>query len=154
YLRLRGDGYALMLSSLGMNGERIPISAIDAVIRLVRGAGATVYISGNGFEPGTVVTVYLFSVPELVGHLTVDGSGNFAGTLPVPTNLELGQHTLQANGIVAGGGERSVSVGLLLVENKAQTITFGELDEVTYGEGPIVLEAKASSGLPISFSVA
>ncbi|PPL00412.1 MBG domain-containing protein [Parapedobacter indicus] len=154
YLRLRGDGYAMELSSLGTNGERIPISAIDAVIRLVRGAGAAVYISGNGFEPGTVVTVYLFSIPELVGHLTVDGSGNFAGTLPVPTNLELGQHTLQANGIVSGGkGERSVSVGLLLVDNKPQTITFVEPEGVTYGEGPVTLGATATSGLPVSYTV-
>src|SRR5690606_35995478 len=72
YLRLRGEGYAMTLASLGIDGERIPISALDAVIRLVRGTGAGVYVSGSGFEPGTVVTVYLFSVPELVGHIPVD----------------------------------------------------------------------------------
>src|SRR5690606_16376560 len=128
------------LASLGVDGERFPISAIDAIIRLLRGAGAQVYVSGHGFEPGTVVTVYLFSVPELVGHLPVDGEGRFAGTLPIPASLELGRHTLQANGIVAGGGgERSVSVGLLLVENRPQEISFGELEGVTYGDGPVTL---------------
>src|SRR5690606_18115518 len=36
FLRLSGEGYAMELASLGMDGERIPISAIDAVIRLIR----------------------------------------------------------------------------------------------------------------------
>src|SRR5690606_20472327 len=93
YLKLSGEGYVMELASLGVDGERFPISAIDAIIRLLRGAGAQVYVSGHGFEPGTVVTVYLFSVPELVGHLPVDGEGRFAGTLPIPASLELGRHT-------------------------------------------------------------
>src|SRR5690606_11516773 len=60
YLRLSGEGYAMELASLGVDGERIPISALDAVIRLLKGNGTQVYVGGNGFEPGTVVTVYLF----------------------------------------------------------------------------------------------
>src|SRR5690606_1007685 len=40
YLRLSGDGYAMELASLGIDGERIPISAIDAIIRLLKGTGA------------------------------------------------------------------------------------------------------------------
>ncbi|MBK1442691.1 gliding motility-associated C-terminal domain-containing protein, partial [Parapedobacter sp. ISTM3] len=153
YLRLRGDGYAMILASFGIDGERIPISTIDAVIRLVRGEGAGVSVSGEGFEPGTVVTVYLFSVPELVGHIPVKSDGTFAGTLPVPVHLKAGRHTLQANGIVAGGGERSVSVGLLLVDNKPQNIDFDALTNKTYGDGPVKLSASATSGLPVSYTV-
>ncbi|GGC39442.1 hypothetical protein GCM10011386_34390 [Parapedobacter defluvii] len=154
YLRLHGEGYAIELASLGMDGERIPISAIDAVIRLIRGVDAAVYVSGSGFEPGTVVTVYLFSVPELVGHIPVGTDGRFAGTLTVPMHLEPGRHTLQANGIVAGGkGERSVSVGLLLVDNKPQRINFGMLADRTYGDKPVTLDATASSGLPVRYVI-
>src|SRR5690606_30958471 len=64
YLRLSNDRFELKLASLDVDGNRIPISEIDAVIRLIRGAGTSVYVSGKGFEPGTVITVYLFSVPQ------------------------------------------------------------------------------------------
>src|SRR5262249_16066901 len=34
-----------------------------------------------------------------------------------------------------------------------QTISFGPLDEMSYGDGPVALQATASSGLPVSFTV-
>ncbi len=155
FLRLKSDGYALELASFGVDGERIPISSIDAVIRLVRATGAEVYLSGYGFEPGTVVTAYLFSEPELVGHLPVGTDGAFAGTLAVPLHLETGSHTLQVSGIVAGGdgGERSLSIGLLLVDYKPQEIGFDALAAATYGDDPVLLDAAATSGLPVMYSV-
>lgn len=154
YLRLSGEGYAMELASLGPDGARIPISEVDAVLRLLQGTGAQVYVSGHGFEPGTVVTVYLFSEPELVGHITVGPNGTFQGTLPLRSNLQIGRHTLQANGVVAGGGgERSVSLGLLAVENRSQEIVFGSLDERMYGDGPVILDARATSGLRVDYAV-
>src|SRR5690606_39038022 len=106
----------------------------------LRGSGTQVYVSGHGFEPGTMVTVYLFSNPTFVGHLPVGADGSFGGSLPVPADLELGRHTLQANGIVAGGGgERSVSVGLELVDHRPQWITFNAPGDRTYGDGPVTL---------------
>ncbi|PPK99484.1 gliding motility-associated C-terminal domain-containing protein [Parapedobacter indicus] len=154
YLRLSGEGYAMVLASVGPDGERIPISAIDAIIRLLKGNGTQVYVGGNGFEPGTVVTVYLFSTPELVGHLPVGADGSFGGSLPVPADLELGEHTLQANGVVAGGGgERSVSIGLELVDRKPQWLAFDALADRVYGDGPIALEATATSGLAVTYAV-
>src|SRR5690606_26607091 len=145
---------AMELASVGPGGERIPISAVDAIIRLLKGNGTQVYVGGNGFEPGTVVTVYLFSTPELAGHLPVGADGTYGGSLPVPADLELGRHTLQANGVVAGGGgERSVSVGLELVDRKPQWVEFGALADRVYGDGPIALEAMATSGLSVNYGV-
>src|SRR5690606_31041152 len=154
YLRLSGDGYAMELASVGPGGERIPISAVDAIIRLLKGNGTQVYVGGNGFEPGTVVTVYLFSTPELVGHLPVGADGRFGGSLPGPADLELGEHTLQANGVVAGGkGERSVSIGLELVDRKPQWVELGVLANRTYGDGPVTLDGKSTSGLAVTYTV-
>src|SRR5690606_36570840 len=153
YLRLSGAGYAMELASIGPNGERIPISAVDAIIRLLKGTGTQVYVSGSGFEPGTVVTVYLFSNPTLVGHLPVGADGTYGGSLPVPADLDLGRHTLQVNGVVAGGGERSVSIGLELVDRKPQWLAFGALADRVYGNGPIALEATATSGLSVNYGV-
>src|SRR5690606_3119465 len=97
--------------------------------------------------------VYLFSTPELVGHLPVGANGSFGGSLPVPADLELGEHTLQANGVVAGGGERSVSVGLELVDRKPQWVAFDALVARTYGDGPVTLEATVTSGLAVTYTV-
>jgi hypothetical protein len=42
---------------------------------------------------------------------------------------------------------------LTVVQGTAQTITFGALPSVTYGANPFVLNATASSGLPIAYTV-
>src|SRR5690606_6467695 len=68
--------------------------------------------------------------------------------------LELGRHTLQANGIVAGGGgERSVSIGLELVDRKPQWVELVVLADRTYGDGPVTLVGMATSGLAVAYTV-
>ncbi|WP_177195003.1 fibronectin type III domain-containing protein [Parapedobacter indicus] len=154
YLRLSSGDFEFKLATLGVNGNRIPISEIDAIIRMIRGTGTSVYVSGRGFEPGTVITVYVFSDPQVLGHIDVRPDGSFEGSLLLPNNLEIGKHTIQANGIVAGdGGERSVSLGMLVVENKTQNIQFDGLGERSYGQGPMLLNATSTSGLPIVYTV-
>src|SRR5690606_20861447 len=69
-------------------------------------------------------------------------------------NLEVGNHTIQANGIVRGvTGERSVSVGVLVVDFLDQQITFESQEEVVYGTHDIVLNATSDSGLPVSYHI-
>src|SRR5690606_10718426 len=42
---------------------------------------------------------------------------------------------------------------LLLLDNSPQQISFGALDDRTYGDGPVPLRAVATSGLPVSYRV-
>src|SRR5690606_19764629 len=72
-----------------------------------------------GFRPGTVVSVWLFSNPLLLGHVDVQADGTFDGTLPIPADAELGQHTLQANGLSSSFEERSVSLGVIIEDELA-----------------------------------
>src|SRR5690606_26548904 len=154
YLRLRGDGFAMDLTSIGVNGKLIPITNVDAVIHIVRGQGAVVQLTGYGFEPGTVVTMYIFSTPQLLGRVPVQEDGTFDGTLSIPADLELGRHTLQANGVVRDTrAERSVSVGVLVVEELEQQITFDPLPTKTYGDPEFALQGTATSGLPVSYRI-
>ena len=154
YLHLSDDGFAIDLTSIGINDQIIPITDVDAVIRIVRGQGASVRVNGYGFEPGTVVTLYIFSTSQLLGHIPVQTDGTFNGTLPIPADLELGYHTLQANGVVRDTKEeRSVSVGVLVVEKFEQQVTFNALPNVAYGAGPLTLDAASDSGLPVSYRV-
>ncbi|MEX2600381.1 MAG: invasin domain 3-containing protein [Balneolaceae bacterium] len=111
-----GDDFSLALMSIGVDGEPIPISTLDSFIRLERGGDASIRIQGHGFMPGTVVTVWIFSDPILLGHIPVDDEGEFDGTLPIPPDLELGHHTLQVNGLDMSLQERSLSVGVIVTE--------------------------------------
>src|SRR5690606_34514757 len=80
--------------------------------------------------------------------------GTFEGTVLIPADIELGFHTLQANGVVRDSREeRSVSLGILVVEELDQQITFAPLPESTYGDAPFTLQGSASSGLPVSYRV-
>jgi len=154
YLRLSGEGFAMDLTSIGVNGQLIPITDVEAVIRINHGQGAVVQVTGYGFEPGTVVTIYIFSLPQLLGHIPVQADGTFAGALAIPADLPLGRHTLQANGVVRStGAERSVSVGILVVDELEQQINFAPMPDKTYGDKEITLQATATSGLPISYRI-
>src|SRR5690606_34218640 len=87
-------------------------------------------------------------------YIPVQADGTFDGTLLIPADLELGQHTLQANGIVRHSfEERSVSVGVLVVEELEQRITFDALPEKTYGDASFTLDATSDSGLPVAYRI-
>ncbi|HWK58579.1 MAG TPA: filamin/ABP280 repeat domain-containing protein, partial [Parapedobacter sp.] len=154
YLRLSGDGFAMDLASIGINDQLIPITDVEAVIRIIRGEGASVRVTGYGFEPGTVITLYVFSEPQLLGHIPVQENGTFEGTLAIPADLELGRHTLQANGVVRNTREeRSVSIGVLVVEELEQQIAFAPIPDKTYGDKEIILQGTATSGLSVSYRI-
>src|SRR5690606_26097034 len=91
-LRLSGETFAMDLTSIGINNQIIPITHIDAIIRIIKGEGASVRVTGYGFEPGSVVTLYIFSQPVMLGHIPVLEDGTFDGTLPIPKDLEVGTH--------------------------------------------------------------
>ena len=81
---------------------------------IVLSSARTARSSGEGFLPGSEVEVWVFSTPTLLGTVTVDGNGTFSGDFPVPNDLPVGNHTLQAEGFNAQGLPRSVAVGVVL----------------------------------------
>ena len=52
-------------------------------------------VQASGFEPNSLVEIYMFSEPTFVGVLQADANGNLLGNLPTP-DLDPGVHTLQA----------------------------------------------------------
>src|SRR5690606_12057959 len=63
-------------------------------------------------------------------------------------------HTLQANGVVRNTREeRSVSIGVLVVEELEQQIAFAPIPDKTYGDEEFTLEGTATSGLPVSYRI-
>lgn len=74
--------------------EHAPVIAVDAASYK---HGETVTVSGSGFEPGVLVKMTLHSTPIHVATLTSQADGTLAGTFTVPTEAEVGSHTLQAD---------------------------------------------------------
>ncbi|MBW3589284.1 MAG: hypothetical protein KY429_07685 [Actinobacteria bacterium] len=82
-----------------------PPTVGDLVIdKTVVEPGESVRVSGGGFCPGTQVTVTLVptgsttGAPRALGTFTTDASGNFAGSVIIPTDTPPGTYTLQATG--------------------------------------------------------
>jgi hypothetical protein len=70
-------------------------------------------VTGVGFEPGSSVYVWLFSEPRFLGELTVNADGTFAGSVALG-DVEIGEHTLQVNGVSQQGSQRSANLGVVV----------------------------------------
>ena len=73
-------------------------------------------MSGQGFAPGTLVDVWLFSSPTFLGTVLVGADGTFKASLEVASGIPIGEHTLQANGISSDGDTRSLNLGVRVVD--------------------------------------
>jgi hypothetical protein len=80
------------------------------VLNLVQGGAARA--EGSGFEPGSLVDLWLFSEPRYLGQLTVGIDGTFGGTVDLG-DVAVGAHTLQVNGS-SQGELRSANLGVLV----------------------------------------
>ena len=71
--------------------------------------------SGNGFLPGTLATVWLFSEPTLMTTVTIDENGEFSSEFLVDARLIApGEHTLQVQGVGADGYIKAANLGVLV----------------------------------------
>ena len=105
---MTGDGFTFSMAV--PNADSTP----GAVVTLTRGREVTV--SGDGFQPGSLVDVWLFSTPTYLGTVRVNADGTFSGSLTVPSTIAVGGHTLQANGNSSDGRLRSLNLGVQLVD--------------------------------------
>ena len=113
-LELAGEDFAMRLLALDDAAKARTVDQATGTLLMEQGAQAR--ISGFGFLPGTVVTVWLFSEPRQLGQIPVKADGTYDGFVRIPVDVPLGRHTLQANGVDRGTTERSVSLGVLLDE--------------------------------------
>jgi len=67
----------------------------------------TTTVSGAGYDPGTPVSIIVYSAPMVLTTVTTDASGAFSAQITLPSALT-GQHTIVAMGTVTTGGVTSV----------------------------------------------
>ena len=138
-----GGGVALRLAGLDRLGGALGVSGKAA---LVLQPDNSLSVEGSGVAPNSDVPVYLFSTPRLLGTVHADATGSFKGLVPVPKDLELGQHTLQVNAIGSDGAVRSLSLGVVLQAPKATAQKVAKAT-VKFASGSAWLSAKAKATL-------
>jgi hypothetical protein len=104
------------------------------------------------------------------GNTVINGNLSITGTTLVSVRKPLTAHSLTLGGVTVGsgtwGGTGSGADNInttyfapatpgdfITVGASGQTITFGALSNQTYGVAPFMLNASASSGLPVAFSI-
>jgi outer membrane protein OmpA-like peptidoglycan-associated protein len=112
-LDIRGPGFTMRLTGLDTDGTPLPLNREQA---LVIETQSLAKVEGNGFQPDSPVQVYLLSTPTFLGTVTTTTTGSFEGTVLLPASIQPGRHTLQSNGFTPDGQIRSVSVGVVVVQ--------------------------------------
>jgi hypothetical protein len=84
-------------------------------------ANGSARVEGEGFLAGSTVDVWLFSEPKYLGQLTVGADGRFAGSVALG-NIEVGEHTLQVNGLSPDGVQRSANLGVVVAPALTPTL--------------------------------
>ena len=116
-LVVTGDGFTMRLAGLNAQGEPLGLSYEGGALVLEQDRIAQV--EGTGFLPNSEVRLYVFSTPRYIGSVTTDASGNFSGEVPIPMDLAVGRHTLQANGYTKDSKVRSLSLGVVVKPDRA-----------------------------------
>ena len=70
--------------------------------------------SGIGFLPGSEAEVWIASTPRYLGTVTVASDGTWTQVFDVPSDIADGEHTIQAEGTGASGGDRAVNAGVMI----------------------------------------
>jgi hypothetical protein len=78
----------------------------------------SVEAEGQGLRADSEFAVYLFSDPIMLGIGRTDLAGRFFASFPVEKELPLGDHTLQVVGVTPTGEQRTVSMPVVVVEDR------------------------------------
>jgi uncharacterized repeat protein (TIGR01451 family) len=145
---LRSTDFSLGIGATDAAGNPKRIASENAVVRL--DPDGRVRTQGEGFQPGTVATVYMFSTPTVLGQLLIDEDGRFEGSLPMPDGIGLGRHTLQVTGVDQRGARRAASLGLLVEgEEQIQIAVRSSGTDVRVGE-TITLTVEVTNAGPLA----
>ena len=144
-LEVSGPGFTMSLAGLNAQGQPLGLTPDGA---LILEQDRTAAVEGTGFQPNSLVYLYLFSEPRFLGTVQTDANGGFKGSVPLPADIADGRHTLQSNGFTPDGTVRSLSLGVVLATPVVATpkratakVYFESLSSVLTDEGMSTLKA-------------
>jgi hypothetical protein len=114
-LVLRNQAFELRLRGSCTTGCTI-VEAATGRETIYLDRSGNVRVSGFGFLPGSTVHVWIFSEPHYLGALLVQPDGTYEGSFPL-VGIEVGNHTLQANGLSFDNALRSANLGIVVADN-------------------------------------
>ena len=107
-----GGDWSLSVAVADADGE-VGGTSDSPLIRMTQ--SGEVSVTGAGFQPGTVASLWMFSDPTLLGTVTVSEDGSFDVQFLVDTQfLPVGEHTLQVQGVGTDGYIKAANLGVLV----------------------------------------
>lgn len=126
---VEGDGWNMAIN-LEAEDAAVQETETGALLELVR--DERTQVSGTGFLAGTRADVWLFSEPTLLGTVTIDGNGEFAGEVDIdPDLIPTGEHTLQLQGVGQDGYVKAANMGVVVDDAAAESVTQSSDSPVT-----------------------
>jgi hypothetical protein len=109
------------LSSLDESGKIAPLDS-DGNVHL--SGGDVIKVSVGGFDPGSVVEVWLFSTPTKLGSAVVGADGSINGLFTIPIGIKSGSHRVVISAKLANGKATTFTLGILIGKvSKTSTLT-------------------------------
>ena len=109
------------LSGTDSAGKTLPLDT-DGTVHLA--AGDVIKVSVGGFEPKSIVEVWLFSTPTQLGSAVVEADGTMNGTYKLPFGVKSGSHRVVVTAKLPNGKSTTFTLGILVGKiNKTSTLT-------------------------------
>jgi hypothetical protein len=109
------------LSGADSTGKILPLDT-DGTVHL--SAGDVIKVSVGGFEPDSVVEVWLFSTPTQLGSAVVGTDGTMSGTYKLPFGVKSGSHRVVVTAKLPNGKSTTFTLGILVGKiAKTSTLT-------------------------------
>lgn len=127
------------------------VPAADGSLAAPKGLGSSgsvvkgdkVTVHGTGYAPNTLVSVLVYSTPQVLTTTMTDASGSFTVEVTVPAGLADGHHTLVAAGADPSGQMRYLTLPITVTGGSAELAYTGAsvLTPALAGLGALVLGA-------------
>jgi predicted RecA/RadA family phage recombinase len=128
-----GEGGLLKLEA--KDGEdSVPV---DSQGRLQMLRDNLVEAEGTGFAANSEFAVWLFSDPTMLGIGKTDAAGRFFASFPVEKDIPLGDHTLQVVGVTSSGEQRSISLPVIVLDNKEAAMNNSIENMIEVSQNPL-----------------
>jgi len=110
-------GWSFTLQVTGQSGS-VDTSDDTPTPRFI--SGSTHSLTGLGFMPGTIASVWFFSDPTLVSTVEIDDNGQLATEFLIDSRvIPIGEHTLQLQGVGEDGLIKAANVGVIVFESES-----------------------------------